>query len=125
MSLWQIIRRLLPYVRPYRRLVLATLLLTLLGSLAAQVNPYVLRYTVDTVQNMLSRGEGLAQGWWLLLGISAALLGKEVVNTFVQFGQKYYGEKIRISVSSTLAQGFDMSSYPLARTVSLGLNVNF
>lgn len=104
MSLWQIIQRLLPYVRPYRRLVIATLLLTLVGSLAAQVNPYVLRYTVDTVQNMLNRGEGLAQGWRLLLGISAALLGKEIVNTFVQFGQKYYGEKIRISVSSTLAQ---------------------
>ena len=104
MSLWQIIQRLLPYVRPYRRLVIATLLLTLVGSLAAQVNPYVLRYTVDTVQNMLNRGEGLAEGWQLLLGISAALLGKEVVNTFVQFGQKYYGEKIRISVSSTLAQ---------------------
>jgi ABC-type multidrug transport system fused ATPase/permease subunit len=104
MSLWQIIKRLLPYVRPYRRLVMATLLLTLVGSLAAQVNPYVLRYTVDTVQGMLNRGEGLAQGWRLLLGISAALLGKEIVNTFIQFGQKYYGEKIRISVSSTLAQ---------------------
>ena len=37
MSLWQIIRRLLPYVRPYRGLVAATLALTLLGALTAQV----------------------------------------------------------------------------------------
>ncbi len=32
------------------------LLLTLVGSLAAQVNPFVLRYTVDTVQSLLTKG---------------------------------------------------------------------
>jgi ABC-type multidrug transport system fused ATPase/permease subunit len=104
MSLWQIIRRLLPFVRPYRPLVIATLLLTLVGSLAAQVNPFVLRYTVDTVQGMLNRGEGLTQGWSLLAWVSGLLLGKEIINTFIQFGQKYYGEKIRINISSTLSQ---------------------
>jgi hypothetical protein len=67
MSLWQIIRRLLPFVRPYRSLVVSTLLLTLVGSLAAQVNPFVLRYTVDTVQSLLNRGQGLAEGWRMLL----------------------------------------------------------
>ncbi|GAA4373368.1 ABC transporter ATP-binding protein [Hymenobacter koreensis] len=104
MSLWEIIKRLYPYVLPYRSLVIGTLLLTLVGSLAAQVNPFVLRYTVDTVQNLLNRGLGLAQGADMLLLVSALLLGKEVVNTFITFGQKYYGEKIRINVSSTLAQ---------------------
>jgi ABC-type multidrug transport system fused ATPase/permease subunit len=104
MSLWQIIQRLFPYVRPYRPLVIGTLLLTLVGSLAAQVNPFVLRYTVDTVQSLLDQGKGLVEGMNLLLVVSALLLGKEVVNTFIQFGQKYYGEKIRISVSSTLSQ---------------------
>ncbi|MBO3272428.1 ABC transporter ATP-binding protein [Hymenobacter defluvii] len=104
MSLWQIIQRLLPYVRPYWRLVLGTLLLTLVGSLAAQVNPFVLRYTVDTVQTMLNRNQGLAQGATLLAGISAVLLVKEVVNAFIQFGQKFYGERIRISISTTLSQ---------------------
>lgn len=39
-------------MRPYRRLVISTLLLTLVGSLAAQVSPFVLRYTVDTVQGL-------------------------------------------------------------------------
>ncbi|QJX47627.1 ABC transporter ATP-binding protein [Hymenobacter taeanensis] len=104
MSLWEIIKRLFPYVRPYRPLVIGTLLLTLVGSLAAQVNPFVLRYTVDTVQGLLDRNQGLAAGLDLLLMVSALLLGKEIINTFIQFGQKYYGEKIRISVSSTLSQ---------------------
>ncbi|WP_324671830.1 ABC transporter ATP-binding protein [Hymenobacter sp. GOD-10R] len=102
MSLWEIIQRLFPYVRPYRGLVIATLLLTLVGSLAAQVNPFVLRYTVDTVQSLLNRNLGLAQGMPLLLAVSGLLLGKEIINTLIQFGQKFYGEKIRISVSSHL-----------------------
>jgi ABC-type multidrug transport system fused ATPase/permease subunit len=104
MSLWQIIQRLLPFVRPYRNLVISTLLLTLVGSLAAQVNPFVLRYTVDTVQGLLTNGQGLAEGWHLLLWVSGLLLGKELLNTGITFGQKYYGEKIRISVSSALSQ---------------------
>ncbi|GAB2776363.1 ABC-type multidrug transport system fused ATPase/permease subunit [Hymenobacter luteus] len=102
MSLWEIIKRLFPYVRPYRGLVLATLLLTLVGSLAAQVNPFVLRYTVDTVQGLLNRNATLAAGMPLLLLVSGLLLGKEIINTFIQFGQKFYGEKIRINVSSRL-----------------------
>jgi ABC-type multidrug transport system fused ATPase/permease subunit len=104
MSLWEIIKRLLPFVRPYRPLVISTLLLTLVGSLAAQVNPFALRYTVDTVQQLLSSGQGLAQGWHLLLWVSVILLGKEVLNAGITFGQKYFGEKIRISVSGTLSE---------------------
>ncbi|MDF7810267.1 ABC transporter ATP-binding protein [Hymenobacter sp. YC55] len=104
MSLWEIIKRLYPYVRPYRPLVLGTLLLTLVGSLAAQVNPFVLRYTVDTVQGLLNANKGLIEGANLLLLVSGLLLGKEIINTFIQFGQKFYGEKIRINVSSTLSQ---------------------
>ncbi|GAB3832399.1 ABC transporter ATP-binding protein [Hymenobacter jeollabukensis] len=102
MSLWEIIKRLFPYVRPYRGLIIATLLLTLVGSLAAQVNPFVLRYTVDTVQRLLGQNATLAQGMPLLLAVSGLLLGKEIINTLIQFGQKFYGEKIRINVSSNL-----------------------
>jgi ABC-type multidrug transport system fused ATPase/permease subunit len=104
MSLWQIIQRLLPFVRPYRPLVIATLLLTLVGSLAAQVNPFVLRYTVDTVQGLLDRNQGLSAGWTMLAWVSGILLGKEIINTVITFGQKYYGEKIRINISSVLSQ---------------------
>ena len=104
MSLWQIIKRLWPFVLPYRRLVVSTLLLTLVGSLAAQVNPFALRYTVDAVQQLLNQGHGLAQGGQMLLWVSVILLGKELVNTGITFGQKYYGEKIRISVSGALSE---------------------
>ena len=104
MSLWQIIKRLWPYVLPYRPLVIGTLVLTFIGSLAAQVNPFALRYTVDTVQQLLTSGQGLAQGWHLLLWVSVILLGKEIVNAGITFGQKYFGEKIRISVSGVLSE---------------------
>ena len=104
MSLWQIIRRLWPYVQPHRPLVVGTLVLTFVGSLAAQVNPFALRYTVNTVQQLLSSGQGLAQGWHLLLWVSVILLGKEILNAGITFGQKYFGEKIRISVSGQLSE---------------------
>ncbi|ALD21520.1 ABC transporter ATP-binding protein [Hymenobacter sp. DG25A] len=104
MSLWDIIKHLIPYVRPYRGLVLGTLLLTLVGSLTAQVNPFVLRYAVDNVQLLLEQGKGVSQGMPLLLLVSGILLGKEVINIFIQFGQKFFGEKIRIFVSSDLSQ---------------------
>ncbi|GAB2798853.1 ABC transporter ATP-binding protein [Rhabdobacter roseus] len=104
MSIWDIFKRLQPFVRPYRRLILFALLLTLLGSLTAQVNPIILRYTVDTIQTMLDRGSGVAQGTWLLTEISLVLFAKELINTFIVFGQRYFGEKIRIQVSSELSQ---------------------
>lgn len=104
MSIWDIFKRLQPFVRPYRSLILFALLLTLLGALTAQVNPIVLRYTVDTIQSMLDRGWGVAQSTLLLSQISLILFAKEIVNTFIVFGQRYYGEKIRIQVSSELSQ---------------------
>ncbi|AIZ63358.1 ABC transporter [Hymenobacter sp. DG25B] len=104
MSLWDISKHLIPYVRPYRGLVLGTLLLTMVGSLTAQVNPFVLRYTVDKVQLLLEQGQGVSQGMRFLLLVSGILLGKEVLNIFIEFGQKFFGEKIRIYVSSALSQ---------------------
>ncbi|OTG64586.1 ABC transporter [Acinetobacter sp. ANC 3903] len=105
MNLWHLFQKLRPFVRPYRLLVIATLILTLIGSLTAQVNALTLRYAVDSINRLIESGLGLAQGWHILLTISAILLGKEVVNAFVQFGQKFYGEKLRIFVSQDLAQG--------------------
>lgn len=104
MNIKEIFQRLLPYVRPYSRQILQALLLTLLGAVTAQINPLVLRYTVDTLQNMLDSGQGIAQGATLLVGISAVLFGKEIINSLIVFGQRYFGEKIRIRVSSDLAQ---------------------
>ena len=104
MNLWQLFQKLRPFVRPYRVLVIATLVLTLIGSITAQVNALTLQYAVDSINRVVESGGGLAQGLHILVVISAVLLGKEIINTAVSFGQKYYGEKLRILVSQDLAQ---------------------
>jgi len=104
MSLTQLFKNIYPYVKPYRWLVIFTLLLTLIGSFTAQVNAWVLRYTVDQISEMLAAHQGLQEGVSILLIISAILIGKEIINSFIQFGQKFYGEKLRIYVSRDLAQ---------------------
>jgi ABC-type multidrug transport system fused ATPase/permease subunit len=104
MSIWQIIRRLVPFVRPYSRWVIFSLGLTLLGAFAAQVNPIVLRYTVDTIERLLREGKTATEGASLLLLISAILFGKEILNTGLRYGQNLFGEKIRVNVSSRLSQ---------------------
>jgi ABC-type multidrug transport system fused ATPase/permease subunit len=97
-------KQLWPYVKPYRSLVFATLFLTAIGSFAAQVNALILRYTVDHINALVDDGKKLQEGMQLLITISIILLAKELVNVFVQFGQKFYGEKLRIYVSRDLAQ---------------------
>ena len=76
----------------------------LVGSLAAQVTPFVLRYPADTVQGMLDRSQDLVRGLKRLGWVGGILPGKEIVSTFITFGQQYYGEKIRVNISSTLSQ---------------------
>ena len=49
MNLWHLFQKLRPFVRPYRLLVIATLVLTLIGSLTAQVNALTLQYAVDRI----------------------------------------------------------------------------
>jgi ABC-type multidrug transport system fused ATPase/permease subunit len=104
MSIWQIIRRLVPFIKPHGRWVAFSLALTLLAACAAQVNPVVLRYTVDTIERLLREGRTASQGASLLLLISAVLLGKEIINTGVRYGQNLFGERIRVNVSSRLTQ---------------------
>lgn len=104
MQIDTLFKNLRPYVRPYRKLVLGTLLLTLVGSFTAQVNAWILRYTVDELTVMVAKHDALESGLKLLLFISILLLVKEILNAFINFGQKYYGEKLRIYVSKDLAQ---------------------
>ncbi len=85
-------------------MILGTLGLTLIGSLAAQVNPLILKYTVDHVDTLLQVPDPMQEGMRLLLYISIILFTKELVNIFIQFGQKFYGEKIRINVSNRLSE---------------------
>ncbi|MCD9856162.1 ABC transporter ATP-binding protein/permease [Epilithonimonas sp. JDS] len=85
-------------------MIFVTLALTFIGALFAQVNPLVLKYTVDEVTKLTQLPNPMEQGIHVLTLISIILLGKELANIFIQFGQKFYGEKIRINVSSELAQ---------------------
>ena len=93
-----------PYVSRYRWLVVLALILTLIGSLTAQVNAWVLRYTVDEINALVEAHKGLAEGLSILITISVILIGKEIINSFIQFGQKFYGEKLRIFIAKDLAQ---------------------
>ncbi|MGC4231733.1 MAG: ABC transporter ATP-binding protein [Niabella sp.] len=104
LNLVNIVKQLWPFVKPYRTMVLGTLVLTLVGALAAQVNPLILKYTVDHVDVLLQSPAPMKEGAQLLIFISIVLFTKEIVNIFIQFGQKFYGEKIRINVSNSLAQ---------------------
>lgn len=85
-------------------MIIGTLFLTLIGALMAQVNALVLKYTVDQVEALLKLPSPMVEGIHVLVVISAILLGKELANIFINFGQKFYGEKIRINTSSVLAQ---------------------
>ena len=60
MNLWQLFQKLRPFVRPYRVLVIATLVLTLIGSITAQVNALTLQYAVDSINRVVESGGGLA-----------------------------------------------------------------
>jgi ABC-type multidrug transport system fused ATPase/permease subunit len=125
MTLSRLYKNLRPYVRPYRKLVIATLILTAIGSFAAQVNALILRYTVDHINGLALDRKPLEEGFKLLVNVTIILLAKELVSAVVQFGQKFYGEKLRIYVSRDLAQnivekilGYRMAFYTSAENDS-------
>lgn len=97
-------RNLIPFVKPYRRMIAGTLFLTLIGSFAAQVNPLLVNETINRVEDLLRQPDPFQNGMRLLLIISAIMLANELLNIGIQFGQKYFGEKIRIRVGSDLSQ---------------------
>ena len=105
MTIIGLLRKILPYVLPYRWLVAITLLLTLIGSLMAQVNAVVLDRAVDSINALIQTPGGFSWGSAvrILTIISVILLGKEVVGALVTFFQRYYGERMRILVSRDLS----------------------
>ncbi len=104
LNLFSIYKQLQPFIRDYRVMIYGTLALTFVGAFVAQVNPVLLKFTVDEVEKLLKEPQPLQHGANLLLIISVILFTKELVNIFIQYGQKFYGEKIRINVSSELSQ---------------------
>ncbi|MCL2208812.1 MAG: ABC transporter ATP-binding protein/permease [Treponema sp.] len=104
MSLFTLIKNILPYVRPYRWLIFLALSLTFIGALTAQVNAYVLQYTVNSIASLVEQQKALSEGLHIVAIISIILLSKELLNIAVSFGQKFFGEKIRIMISKDFAQ---------------------
>ena len=104
MNLIKLFRNIRPFVRPYRWLVVITLVLTLIGSLMAQVNAIVLDRTVDAINALIGTNFTWAQAARILTVISVVLLGKELISALITFAQNYYGERMRIFVSRDLSQ---------------------
>lgn len=104
MNLWQLFTKVRPFVAPYKLLVIVTLIFTLVGAITAQVNALTLQYAVDQINRLVEAGEGFAEGWYILVTISVILLTKEILSTLIQFGQKLFGERLRIMVSQDVAQ---------------------
>ena len=105
MNLFQLFGKIRPFVKPYRWLVVITLILTLVGSVMQQVNAIVLDWTVDRVNALVTAGvEWGMQAVRIITIISIVLLGKEILSALVTFAQNYYGERMRIFVSRDLAQ---------------------
>ncbi|MBQ2148321.1 MAG: ABC transporter ATP-binding protein [Bacteroidales bacterium] len=104
MNLFQLFKNIRPFVKPYRWLVVITLILTLVGSLMAQVNAIVLDRTVDAINALIGTNFTWSQAARIMTIISIVLLGKEILSALITFAQNYYGERMRIFVSRDLSQ---------------------
>lgn len=105
MNLFQLFKNIKPFVKPYKWLVLITLILTLIGSLMAQVNAIVLDWTVDEVDGMVNAHTPWGPAAYkIVVTIAIVLLGKEILSALITFAQNYFGERMRIFVSKDLAQ---------------------
>ena len=104
MGVGGLLKKLVPYVLPYRWLLITALILTALGASMAQVNAIVLDRAVDSINDLLHQPSfAWNKAARLLIIVSVILLGKEVLSAVITFGQRIFGEKIRINVSRDLS----------------------
>ena len=104
MNIYDLLKNIIPFVLPYRWLISITLVLTLVGSLMAQVNAVVLDRAVDAINALIQEPQfSWKSAVRILTTISIILLGKEVIGAVVTFFQRYYGERMRILVSRDLS----------------------
>ncbi|MBO7118013.1 MAG: ABC transporter ATP-binding protein [Bacteroidales bacterium] len=105
MNIGTLFKKIWPFVKPYKWLVLITLVLTLIGSLFAQVNAIVLDRTVDAINALVGAADFTwAKALRILTIISIVLLGKEILSALITFFQSYFGERMRVYVSKDLSQ---------------------
>ncbi|MDO7873199.1 ABC transporter ATP-binding protein [Hymenobacter sp. ASUV-10] len=80
---WAVLRRLLAYVRPYRRVFIGLILLTVAAAVLGTLRPFLIQRMVDV---------NIEQGDWRGLNVQfGLLLVLLVVNTGVSYLQTYYG----------------------------------
>ena len=104
MGIGGLLKSLTPYVTPYKWFLIAALILTAIGASIAQVNAIVLDRAVDSINSLIHSGNfAWKTATSLLLTVSAILLGKEIFSVFITYGQRFFGEKIRINVSRDLS----------------------
>ena len=102
MNLIVLFQKISPYVRPYKWLVVLTLILTLIGSFIAQINAVVLDKTVDAINELIMTHElEWKNAAHILTIISIVLLGKEVLSAIITYAQNYFGEKIESTYRKT------------------------
>lgn len=105
MNLIRLFKKIAPFVKPYRWLVVITLILTLIGSGIAQVNAIVLDRTVDAVNALVGAADfSWAKAARILTIITIVLLGKEILSAVITFFQNFFGERMRIFVSKDMSQ---------------------
>jgi ATP-binding cassette subfamily B multidrug efflux pump len=80
---WAVLRRLLAYVRPYRRVFIGLIVLTVAAAVLGTLRPFLIQRMVDV---------NIEQGDWRGLNVQfGLLLVLLVVNTGVSYLQTYYG----------------------------------
>lgn len=105
MKLSTLIRKTIPYIRPYSWKIIATMAFTVLGAFIAQINALVLDGTVDAISGIVQEESLPWHRIVTILGIiSAVLLLKEVLWAIITYHQHYFGMKIRIDVSRDMSQ---------------------
>ncbi len=103
MNIVGLLRNIIPFVKPYKWLVAATLILTFVGSLMAQVNAVVLDRAVDAINALIQTDFAWTAAAKILITISVILLGKELLAAVVTFAQRFLGQKMRIYISRDLS----------------------
>ena len=94
MNLILLFKKIQPYVKPYRWLVVLTLILTLIGSFIAQINAVVLDKTVDAINELIMTNDLLwKNAAQILTVISIVLLGKEVLSAIITYAQHFLAKR--------------------------------
>lgn len=105
MNFFSLLNNIKPFVKPYKWLVIITLILTLIGSFMAQINAIVLDKTVDSINALISlENFSWGKAVEILTIISIVLLSKEILSAVITYAQNNFGERMRIFVSKDMSQ---------------------